>query len=129
MVQNPNVLYKTLLITAQILTFPPDKRGSCSSSRMRFQTFFFFFEKSKLVLGFFLLAHELFPFCFQNKMFAYEVSEGLVPIQLTRAMIGENPGNYSDGRHTTSLLISKEVSKQLNKGAGRSQRKANGVKG
>lgn len=38
-VQNPDVLYKTLLITAQILTFPPDKRGSCSSSRMRFQTF------------------------------------------------------------------------------------------
>lgn len=54
-----------------------------------------------------------------------------MPIQLTKAMIGENPGNYSDGRHTTSLLISKEVSKRLDKGAGRSipQRKANGVKG
>lgn len=96
MVQNPDVLYKTLLITAQILTFPPDKRGSCSSSRMRFQTFQKKKRKKKkskltphqLVLGFFLLAHELFPFCssflssvvlglLPEKMFAYEVSEGL----------------------------------------------------
>lgn len=96
MVQNPDVLYKTLLITAQILTFPPDKRGSCSSSRMRFQTFQKKKRKKKkskltphqLVLGVFLLAHELFPFCssflssvvlglLPEKMFAYEVSEGL----------------------------------------------------
>lgn len=84
-VQNPDVLYKTLLITAQVLTFPPDKRGSCSSSRMRFQTFQKKKRKKKskltphqLVLGVFLLAHELFPFC---SSFLSSVVLGLLPEQ------------------------------------------------